>query len=131
MSFHVCLPGHATQVAAALHTFFLAMLLYPDIQARARRELETALGADHLPSFEDFGSVPYIDALIRELLRWRPVLHLSKFLKHPPSRGAKDIIDIPSIAKLWLADIPHKLQEDDNYKGYHLEKDSLVIVNIW
>ena len=74
----VCLSGHAAQVAAVMHTFFLAMLLYPDIQARARHELEAALGAYHLPSFEDFGSVPYIDALIRELLRWQPIIRLSK-----------------------------------------------------
>ena len=28
-------------------------------------------------------------------------------------------------------DLPRKLREDDVYNGYHLEKDSLVIVNIW
>ena len=28
-------------------------------------------------------------------------------------------------------DFPRKLREDDVYNGYHLEKDSLVIVNIW
>ena len=28
-------------------------------------------------------------------------------------------------------DLPHKLREDDVYGGYHLEKDSLVMVNIW
>ena len=30
-----------------------------------------------------------------------------------------------------LEDLPHKLREDDVYRGYHLEKDSLVMVNIW
>ena len=30
-----------------------------------------------------------------------------------------------------LEDLPHKLREDDVYAGFHLEKDSLVMVNIW
>ncbi len=61
-----------------MHTFFSAMLLYPDVQARARQELDAALDAHRLPTFEDFGSVAYIDALIKELLRWKPVLSLSE-----------------------------------------------------
>ena len=76
-----CLLGRIAQISAIMHTFFLAMLLYPDIQVRARHELETALGTHHLPTFEDFGSVPYIDAMIRELLRWQPVARLGKFLQ--------------------------------------------------
>ncbi|KAI1785432.1 cytochrome P450 [Ganoderma leucocontextum] len=96
--------GGAETIAAVMHSFFLAMLLYPDVQARARRELEAALGAHRFPTFEDFGSVPYIDALIKELLRWQPIVRLG---------------------------FPRKLREDDIYNGYYLEKDSLVIVNIW
>ncbi len=61
-----------------MHTFFLAMLLYPVVQAHARQELDAALGAHRLPTFEDFGSVPYIDALIKEVLRWKPVISLSE-----------------------------------------------------
>ena len=28
-------------------------------------------------------------------------------------------------------DLPRRLQEGDVYNGYYLEKDSMVIVNIW
>ena len=62
-----------------MHTFFLAMRLHPDIQSRARRELETVLGTHRLPTFEDFGSVPYIDALIKEVIRWQPIVRLGGF----------------------------------------------------
>ncbi|KAM5540993.1 hypothetical protein V8D89_005304 [Ganoderma adspersum] len=96
--------GGADTIAAVMHTFFLAMLLYPDIQARARQELDEALGTHRLPTFEDFGSVPYIDAMIKELLRWQPIVQLN---------------------------LLRKLGEDDVYKGYHLKKDSVVIVNTW
>ena len=60
-----------------MHTF-LAMIFYPNVQVRARHELETALGVHHLPTFEDFGSMPYIDALIKGLLRWQPIVPLGK-----------------------------------------------------
>ena len=119
---------HATQVSTVLHTFFLAMLLYPDIQARARRELEAAIGVLRLPTFEDFGSVPYIDALIKELLRWQPVVPLGT---SESIRRLNNFVDDLLIATFGLAAPPHKLREDDVYKGYHLEKDSLVIANIW
>ena len=66
------------QVAAVMHTFFMAMVLHPDIQARARRELENVLGSHRLPTFEDYGSVPYIDAVIKEMLRWHPIVPLGK-----------------------------------------------------
>ena len=29
------------------------------------------------------------------------------------------------------AGLPRKLLQDDVYKGYHLAKDSVVLVNIW
>ena len=59
-----------------MHSFFMAMVLYPDVQSRARREIEEVLGTDRLPTFRDFGSVPYLDALIKEVLRWHPIVCL-------------------------------------------------------
>ena len=59
-----------------MHTFFLTMLLYPEVQARARREIEEVVGPDRLPTFDDRDVVPYIDALIREVLRWAPIVRL-------------------------------------------------------
>ncbi len=50
------------------------MTLYPDIQARGRQEIFRVLGTgDRLPAFSDDKSIPYIDAIIKEVLRWRPV----------------------------------------------------------
>lgn len=47
------------------------MLLYPDIQARAQTELDSVF-TGRLPTFEDNDeeSLPYITALIKELLRY-------------------------------------------------------------
>lgn len=49
------------------------MVLHPDVQAKAQEELDR-LCPDRLPSFEDRDCLPYIEAIVREALRWHPVL---------------------------------------------------------
>ncbi len=46
------------------------MVLYPDVQSKARREIDTVIGQGRLPDFSDRGSLPYVDAVVREVLRW-------------------------------------------------------------
>ena len=53
--------------------FLLAMVLYPDIQRRAQAEIDEVVGRDHAPTFGDRARMPYLEALVREVLRWRPV----------------------------------------------------------
>ena len=53
-------------------TFFLAMVLYPDVQKKAQAEIDRVVGKDRLPDFTDRNDLPYVDALLRELLRWHP-----------------------------------------------------------
>jgi len=45
------------------------MVLYPDAQKRAQVEIDSVIGRNRLPTFED--RLPYVDALIimREVLR--------------------------------------------------------------
>ena len=61
---------------AALGFFVLAMVLNPEVQAKAQRIIDELCG-DHLPTFEDQPLLPYVDALVKESLRWHPVLPLS------------------------------------------------------
>jgi len=56
--------------------FTLAMVLYPDVQKRAQAEIDSVIGRDRLPTFEDRASLPYIDAVVRETFRWQPVTPL-------------------------------------------------------
>jgi cytochrome P450 len=55
----------------------LAMLAYPETQARAQAELDAVVGRSRLPTFADYPSLPYIRAILREVLRWRPTAPLS------------------------------------------------------
>lgn len=87
----------------ALEVFTLAMLLYPDVMRKAQDELDAVVGA-RCPGFADKESLPYIDALVKETLRWRPV-----------SAGG----------------IPHAVIQDDTYMGYHIPAGATVIGNHW
>jgi hypothetical protein len=49
--------------------FIYAMTLFPDKQRRAQQELDTVVGPDRLPEFSDRGTLPYIDALLHEVMR--------------------------------------------------------------
>jgi cytochrome P450 len=56
--------------------FILAMILLPDVQEKASNLIHGVVGTNRLPTFEDRPSLLYIDAIMRECLRWRPVLPL-------------------------------------------------------
>jgi len=59
---------------ASVHTFILAMLHYPEVQRKAQAELDRVLHHDRrLPSFEDQADLPYLTAVMKEVLRWQPV----------------------------------------------------------
>ena len=50
-------------------TFFLAMVLYPEVQSRAQEEIDRVVGPDRLPEFKDREDLPYVDAVYKECLR--------------------------------------------------------------
>jgi cytochrome P450 len=57
----------------------MVMTLYPDVQARARAEINKVVGHDRIPSIDDRASLPYLDAILLEVLRWCPPLPLGRF----------------------------------------------------
>lgn len=56
-----------------MRSLFLILVLFPQVQRRAQAELDAVIGRDRLPSFDDRPSLPYIEALCKELLRWNMV----------------------------------------------------------
>ncbi|KNZ76276.1 Steroid 17-alpha-hydroxylase/17,20 lyase [Termitomyces sp. J132] len=54
---------HLTTIS--LHTFVLACIRYPEWIATAQREIDSVVGTDRLPTFEDRPFLPYVDAIIR------------------------------------------------------------------
>ncbi|KAG2054867.1 cytochrome P450 [Suillus hirtellus] len=91
---------------STLHVFLLAMILYPDVQARAQAEIDSVIGEtlERLPDWDDRASMPYINAVIQETLRWFPVVPLG---------------------------IAHATSNDDVYEGYYIPKGATVMANAW
>jgi cytochrome P450 len=46
------------------------MTCYPEVQAKAQEELDRVLGKGRFPDFSDAESLPYIAAMVKEIIRW-------------------------------------------------------------
>ena len=49
------------------------MSLHPAVQRKAQDEIDRVVGKDRLSSFRDREKLPYINALVKEVLRWDAV----------------------------------------------------------
>jgi len=97
------IAGSDTTVSSVM-SFVLAMMLYPEVQKKAQEEIDRIIGTERLPDFIDRDRLPYIGALLTELHRWAPITPLS---------------------------FPRRSFEDDEFKGYFIPKDSIVLANVW
>ena len=66
-----------------MQALFLAMILCPEVQKKAQVEIDAVVGPNRLPDFHDRPSLPYIDAIVKELMRWHSVLPLGGLLFFP------------------------------------------------
>jgi cytochrome P450 len=63
----------ADTTTITLTTFTLAMIEFGHVQRKAQDEIDRIVGTDRLPTFEDRDKLPYINALVKEALRWWPI----------------------------------------------------------
>ncbi|KZT36776.1 cytochrome P450 [Sistotremastrum suecicum HHB10207 ss-3] len=94
----------ADTTVSALDTFFLAMMLFPDAQRAAQREIDNVLHQERLPTLEDKDALPHIQAIMKEVIRWNPIIPTG---------------------------LPHASMEDDEYKGLFIPAKSMIFVNVW
>ena len=52
------------------------MTLHPEVAAKGQEELDRVIGSDRLPEMSDRENLPYIGAILKEVLRWQPALPL-------------------------------------------------------
>ncbi|KIJ27702.1 hypothetical protein M422DRAFT_89822, partial [Sphaerobolus stellatus SS14] len=95
--------GLDTNMSTAL-SFFLNMLLHPEIQCKAQAEVDSLIGTDRLPKIKDRDSLPYVRSVVTEVLRLNPAVPMG---------------------------IPHALTQDDVYNGMVIKKGSMVMANVW
>jgi cytochrome P450 len=56
------------------------MILYPDVARKAQAEIDAVVGQDRLPSFDDRERLPYINAVVLEVIRWHSVVPTGNLL---------------------------------------------------
>lgn len=96
--------GGADTTVSLVQTLFLAMALYPNMQEKAQAEIDAVVGPNRLPDFQDRPSLPYINAVVKEAMRWNLVVPLV---------------------------VPHMATNDDEYNGYYIPKGTILISNAW
>lgn len=52
------------------------MIHHPDVMRKAQEELDSVVGSERQPELEDMSLLPYTLAVMKETLRWRPVMPL-------------------------------------------------------
>jgi len=80
------------------------MSLSPDVVRKAQGEIDRVIGNDRLPNSMDRPNLPYVEAVVKEVLRWHPVAPMG---------------------------LPHTSTTEDVFEGYLIPKGSMVIANIW
>lgn len=108
-----------TSVALSL---ILALAVNRDLLRKAQVEVDELCDRNQKngPEYSDIGKLPYLKACILEVslagqiddfiltcsqtLRWR--------------------VPVPLL-------LPHRLEKDDIFRGYHLPKDSVIMANVW
>ena len=74
-------------ITGPVNSFFLAMVLHPEWQEKARKEIDEVVG-DRLVEITDAPYLPTLRAVIQECVRWRPPVPLGIFYP-TPSFGMK------------------------------------------
>ncbi|KAL5043370.1 hypothetical protein BDW71DRAFT_121582 [Aspergillus fruticulosus] len=95
--------GGSGTTANAMQSFILAMVLHPAWQRKVQEEVDGVVG-ERVPGFEDMPRLPLVRAVVKEVLRWRPVV---------------------------AGNLPHRLTQNDAYNGYHIPAGSLIHGNQW
>ncbi|EKM55771.1 uncharacterized protein PHACADRAFT_195823 [Phanerochaete carnosa HHB-10118-sp] len=99
---HMIFGGGSETSWHTIMTFIACMLTNPDIQRKAQEEIDRVVGNSRLPDFTDRDSLPYIECIAQETMRWHPVAPLG---------------------------VPHKATEDDEYRGMYIPKGTTIMAN--
>lgn len=111
------------KTVSALSSFFLALVVFPEVQKRAQAELDAVVERDRLPTFDDRSRLPYIEAICRELLRWQMVTALGSIIPYQLCKLGCD--NTP------LLGVPHASTEDDVYRGFFIPKGPFCVLVVW
>jgi cytochrome P450 len=97
--------GGLDTTSSTLHTLILGLCIFPEALEAAHAEIDSVIGRERAPDWDDLEQLPYCHAVMKEAMRWRSVTALGGFA-HAPT-------------------------QDDEYKGYHIPEGTHVYGNLW
>lgn len=118
----VLMEGGSDTTSSMLTVFLQAMANNPEVQRKAHTEIDLTIGEDRTPRWSDFKDLPYINQIIKECMRWRPVAPLA--FPHALAQGQSLICHL-SISANVIYDA------DDIVDGYHIPAGTTIIINVW
>jgi hypothetical protein len=96
---------------------------HPELQKKAQAELDAVVGRQRLPSHDDRESLPYVNALCKELLRYDPPFPVGRFSR------LCSIYWNPGLFKR-SSGVPHLSTDDDIHDGYFIPQGSVIIPSV-
>ncbi|KAK6369737.1 hypothetical protein LTS17_009187 [Exophiala oligosperma] len=97
--------GGVDTTSSSMISFILAMCVFQDKQKLAQEEIDRVVGTERSPDWSHEDSLPYVKAIVTEVLRWRTVT--------------------------ILGGIPHAPTQDDVYGSYLIPKGTPIMGNVW
>ncbi len=91
--------------SSTLVTFILACCAFPETVEKAQAEIDAVIGPSRSPHWDDSPQLPYVNAFVKEVFRWRSVAII----------GGQ----------------PHSPTQDDTYNGWLIPSGSWVQGNVW
>ncbi|KAI9926209.1 hypothetical protein MW887_004672 [Aspergillus wentii] len=98
------LEGGSETTSITTITFIQAMALYPEAQKEAQKAIDDVIGSERTPTWEDFSSLPYVVMVVKETMRWRPVMPTA---------------------------FPHATSKESTIDGMKIPAGSTVMMNVW
>ncbi|XP_067119573.1 cytochrome P450 2U1-like [Centruroides vittatus] len=91
-------------IRTTLEWSLLTMAGYPDIQKKIHAEIDEVVGKEKTPSWMDHSSMPYTEAVLMEVQRWKTVVPVN-------------------LVRYGL--------RDETVQGYYIPKGTIVFANLW
>ena len=82
----------------------MGVSLHPEVLRKAHVELDAVVGPHRMPNFGDRDSLVYVNAIIKESMRWHSALPVG---------------------------LPHANVADDEFRGYFIPAGTMLIPNTW
>lgn len=72
----VLMEGGSDTSSSLILAIVQALILNPDVQEKAHAEISAVVGEGRSPEWSDMERLPYINMIVKEGHRWRPILPL-------------------------------------------------------